>query len=130
MTVTRRGLLAGVTALAAVSLAGCRSSSDSSRLATEAHASVSPSGKFSALIAGAADGLHPMIRQADGEPVWVDEVGHDPHVYPVVVWESSADVLWVLSSATGGARVRRDGSRWVKSEDTGELPSGVSDMTR
>ena len=130
MTVNRRGLLAGVAALAAASLAGCRSSPDDGRLATEAHASVSPSGEFSALIAGAADGLHPMIRQADGEPVWVDEVGHDPHVYPVVVWESSADVLWVLSSATGGAMVRRDGSRWVKSEDTGELPSGVSDMTR
>src|SRR5690625_6164529 len=62
MTVNRRGLLAGVTALAAASLAGCRSSPDDGRLATEAHASVSPSGEFSALIAGAADGLHPMIR--------------------------------------------------------------------
>ena len=130
MTVTRRGVLSGVTVLAAASLAGCQSSSGSSRLATEAHASVSPSGQFSALIAGAADGLHPMIRQADGEPVWVDEVGHDPHVYPVVAWESSADVLWVLSSATGGAAVRRDGNRWVKSEDTGELPSSLADLTR
>src|SRR5690625_6194130 len=80
MTVNRRGLLAGVTALAAASLAGCRSSPDDGRLATEAHASVSPSGEFSALIAGAADGLHPMIRQVGGEPVWVDEVGHDPQV--------------------------------------------------
>lgn len=130
MTVTRRGLLAGAAALGAASLAGCQASSGSGRLATEAHASVSPSGQFSALIAGAADGLHPMIRQSDGEPVWVDEVGHDPHVYPVVVWEKSADVLWVLSSATGGAMVRRDEGRWVKTEDAGELPSGLSDLTR
>ena len=129
MTVNRRGLLAGVTALAAASLAGCRSSPDDGRLATEAHASVSPSGEFSALIAGAADGLHPMIRRVGGEPVWVDEVGHDPQVYPVVVWESSADVLWVLSSATGGAKVCRDGNKWVKTEDAGELPSGLADLT-
>src|SRR5690625_6528920 len=100
MTVNRRGLLAGVAALAAASLAGCRSSRDDGRLAAEAHASVSPSGEFSALIAGAADGLHPMIRQVGGEPVWVDEVGHDPQVYPVVVWESSADVLWEIGRAS------------------------------
>src|SRR5690625_4051800 len=130
MTVNRRGLLAGVAALAAASLAGCRSSPDDGRLATEAHASVSPSGQFSALIAGAADGLHPMIRQSDGEPVWVDEDGHDPPVYPVVVWEKSAAELRVLSSATGGAMVRRDEGRWVKTEDAGELPSGLSDLTR
>src|SRR5699024_1777801 len=104
MTVNRRGLLAGVTAVAAASVAGCRSLPDEGRLATVAHASVSPSGELSAFIAGAADGLHPMIRQVGGEPVWVDEVGLDPQVYPVVVWESSADVLWVLSSVTGGAK--------------------------
>lgn len=128
MTFSRRRLLGGVTVLAAASLAACQSSPGGGRLATEAHDSVSPSGQFTALIAGAADGLHPLIREADGEPVWVDEVGHDPHAYPVVMWEDSADVLWVLSSATGGAMVHKDGDEWVKSASTGEIPAGITDL--
>lgn len=130
MTVTRRRLLAGAAVLTAVSLAGCNSSSSSRRLATEAHASVSPSGQFTALVADGTDGLHPLIRRAGGEPVWVDEVSHDPHLYPRVVWESSADVLWVVSAVTGGAMVRQGEDGWVKSDDSDEIPAGIADLAR
>lgn len=130
MTVTRRGWFAGVAAIATGMLAGCQSSADAGGLATQGHAALSPSGEFSALVASAADGLHPMIRGRDGEAVWVDDLGHDPHAFPVVVWETSADVLWVLSSVHGNSEVRREGEDWVKSADAESVPGQIADLAR
>lgn len=130
MTITRRGWFAGAAAVVAGTLTGCQASGNAGGLATQGNAALSPSGQFSALVASAADGLHPMIRGHDGEAVWVDDLGHDPHVFPVVVWEKSADVLWVLSSAHGNSEVRREGEDWVKSADTEGVPGQIADLAR
>lgn len=130
MTITRRGWFAGVAAIVAGTLTGCQASGGSGSLATQGNAALSPSGQFSALVARAADGLYPVIRGSDGEAVWVDDQGHDPQAFPIVVWEDSDDVLWVLSSAHGSSQVRRVGGDWVKSADPEEVPGQIADLAR
>lgn len=130
MTITRRGWFAGAAAMVAGALTGCRAREDAGSLATQGDAALSPSGQFSALVASAADGLHPMIRRHDGEAVWVDDLGYEPQAFPVVTWEDSADVLWVLSSAHGNSVVRREGGDWVKSVDVEGGPGQIAELAR
>ncbi|MGY5765437.1 hypothetical protein ACXET9_09555 [Brachybacterium sp. DNPG3] len=134
--VTRRGalrrvLLAGPALLGA---SACTRRGSDRRVASSDDPIASPSGDFTAQVmtATADDGsavLHPTISDVDGTVVWTDDLDHVERFAPGLVWESEADVLWVLSSDHGTASVRRSGDgAWVKTMGTDGMPEDVAEL--
>ena len=124
---TRRGLLATP---AAAALAACSGRRDD-RLASEEHEVDAPSGDFTAIVVADGDVLRPTIHDASGAPVWIDDLPHVDRYFPGVVWESDADVMWVLSTDHGNGSVRRaeDGS-WARTMGGDGMPPDIAELAR
>ncbi len=127
---TRRGLPATLAAAGAVVLAACSGRRDD-RLATEEHEVVAPSGAFTAIVVADGEELRPTIRDTSGEPVWTDDLPHVERYFPGVVWESGADVLWVLSTDHGDSSVRQDGAgAWARTMGGDGMPEDIAELAR
>ena len=127
---TRRGLPATLAAAGAAVLAACSGRRDD-RLATEEHEVVAPSGAFTAIVVADGEELRPTIRDTSGEPVWTDDLPHVERYFPGVVWESGADVLWVLSTDHGDSSVRQDGAgAWARAMGGDGMPEDIAELAR
>lgn len=120
-------LAALVTALAAA----CTGRGGDERLATLEVPRTSPSGEAVAALVAEGDVLHPVIRNPSGVEVWRDDLEHTERYSPGVLWESAADVLWILSTDHGNASVRRDpAGTWAKTMGSDGMPQDVADLAR
>lgn len=132
LMVKRRQVIA-LPALAAV-LAACTnrsSSAASARLIESGESAQSPSGSFTAELAETGDTLTPRIVDAGGAEVWADDLPHVPRYAPGVLWETDADVLWILSTDHGNAKVSQgsDGA-WVKTMTSDGMPEDIAEIAR
>lgn len=117
------GALAFVTA-AVISLTGCSSitkrGADVPWVTLERSAS-SPSGDFVASLETkhSDDGntwIVPIIKDASGVAVYTDP-GYARRHSLLVMWEANRDVLWVVSSDVGSARIEVIDGVWTKTWD-------------
>lgn len=130
--ITRRGALAALAAAGAAALAACSGRSRrKDRLATEELEVAAPSGDVTAIVVADGEELRPTIRDASGAPVWIDDLPHVDRYFPGVVWESDADVLWVLSTDHGDGSVRQgsDGS-WARTMGGDGMPPDIAELAR
>ena len=101
-------------------------------LATPAAAALAaPSGDVTAIVVADGEELRPTIRDASGAPVWIDDLPHVDRYFPGVVWESDADVLWVLSTDHGDGSVRQgsDGA-WARTMGGDGMPPDIAELAR
>lgn len=68
----------------------------------------SPSGEITAVIDGAGEAVGVLLRDAEGVDFWADDYPYELEHPPSVLWETDADVLWVLSAELGTARIHQD----------------------
>ena len=96
-----------------------------------ASALAAPSGDVTAIVVADGEELRPTIRDASGAPVWIDDLPHVDRYFPGVVWESDADVMWVLSTDHGNGSVRRaeDGS-WERTMGDEGMPPDIAELAR
>lgn len=105
----RRTLLAGTAILALAACAEKEPEPSGPEPVDEVGVPVpSPSGELTAVIDAAGDALGVLLRDAEGTDFWADDYPYEPEHPPAVVWETDADVLWVLSEELGTARIRED----------------------
>ena len=128
---TRRSALAALAAAGTTLLASCTGRGGDDRLATTAREVTSPSGEYRAGFDVVGEELRPVIRDADGAALWTDDLPHLERHSPGVVWESEADVLWVLSTDHGNASVRQDAAgEWEKTMGSDAMPPDVAELAR
>jgi len=126
----RRALLAGAGALA---LAACTETEPEAEPqpsgpepVDEVGAPVpSPSGEFAAVIDAAGDALGVLLRDSEGTDFWADDYPYEPAHPPSVLWQTDADVLWVLSEELGTARIRQDSEGGWSKEAAEELDEEI-----
>lgn len=130
--VSRRAVFVGAASLGAavlgLTLSGCQSKA--STLVPEDGERVSPSGQFTAEFASEGAGsdarVHPVIKDAGGTIVWADDERYLVRAHPLgVAWQSDEDVLWLLSSDIGTARVVQSNGVWVKDWEWTTLPPDI-----
>jgi hypothetical protein len=127
---TRRHLVATalvVGASAACALAGCSGGEPPSEVPPPSPVqeigveTTAPSGEVSAVLDTAGDELGVLLRDAEGEDIWADDYLYDVGAPPLLVWESGADVLWVLAPDGGAVRIAEKGEGvWV--QESGAAP--------
>jgi hypothetical protein len=88
-----------------------------------------PSGTVSAVLDRAGDEIGVMLRDAEGQDIWADDFPYVESMLPSLIWEQQnedgADVLWVLSSDIGSARISQPSEGgWVKEFDA-EMPEEI-----
>src|SRR5699024_3174092 len=106
--VPRRTLLAAAGLLALAACAETETESPGPEPVDEVGVPVpSPPGELTAVIDAAGDALGVLLRDAEGIDFWADDYPYDPEQPPAVLWETEADVLWVLSEELGTARIRQ-----------------------
>lgn len=122
---------AGVLVALVASLAACSSRESDQRLVTLDRTRTSPSGEAVAALVAEDDVLHPIICDREGEEMWRDDLEHVERYVPGVLWESGADVLWILSTDHGNASVRRDSSgAWARTMGSDGMPEDVAALVR
>lgn len=112
----------------AVGLTGCQGGD--SALVPENGQRTSPSGQFTAEFASEGSGsdrrVYPVITDDGGTVVWADDTRYLMSAHPVgVAWQSDEDVLWLLSSDIGTARVVQTDGVWAKDWDWTTLPPDI-----
>lgn len=76
-----------------------------------------PSGEVTAVLDTAGEELGVMLRDAEGTDFWGDDFPYRPEQPPGLLWETEADVLWVLSGDLGTSRVAQDSEgAWSKQQ--------------
>lgn len=63
--------------------------------------------------------------------MWADDLPHVPRMAPGVLWQKDADVLWILSTDHGNARVAQDdGGAWAKTMTSDGMPEDIAEIAR
>ena len=127
---TSRGRLAGLVAALVVLVTGCGGGGlVREPFLNPRDTKASPSGAYVVRLletgSGDATQWRPQISSAAGAVVWSDDQTYTRRHFPGVVWESDADVLWILSSDIGHASVRDQGGAWSKTFGSENMPAQV-----
>ena len=92
-----------------------------------------PSGQVTAVLDVAGEDLGVMLRDPEGTDFWGDDFPYRPDQPPGLLWETEADVLWVLSDDLGAARIAQDSDgAWSKQsaeELEEEIPEEIASWT-
>ncbi|MBB5832827.1 hypothetical protein [Brachybacterium aquaticum] len=134
---TRRELAVAALTLgpsAAAMLAGCTGESEPETPETPDPTPVNelgvevpaPSGEVSAVLDAAGDSVGVMLRDAEGEDFWADDFLYTRDALPSLLWQTDADVLWVIATDGSATRIAADDSgAWLMEEDA-EVPEEIS----
>ena len=91
-----------------------------------------PSGEVTAVLDTAGNAVGVVLRDASGTDIWADDFPYAPTMETGLLWETAADVLWVLSADLGTARIAQTDGAWSKQMPVseGEIPEQIAPWIR
>ena len=91
-----------------------------------------PSGEVTAVLDTAGNAVGVVLRDASGTDIWADDFPYAPTMETGLLWETAADVLWVLSADLGTARIAQTDGVWSKQMPVpeSEIPEQIAHWIR
>ena len=91
-----------------------------------------PSGEVTAVLDTAGNAVGVVLRDASGTDIWADDFPYAPTMETGLLWETAADVLWVLSADLGTARIAQTDGAWSKQMPVpeSEIPEQIAHWIR